>query len=197
MSERVYQEKMLNSKAKIVFCNWKRGEGKTYSIFRKIIEEYVQKSIYVSQSNNKVLGSYFKRYAERNEYDIKIDKNIKISIDFKGAIEITCLNTISDYNIRGVKDIEYIFFDEYMPTERELDLLKILNPKQIYIMTTKEDMECIDNVSVQDFSDFYDEQIKELMIEYASTPKKENTTMTRDKILQQIKMLKDMKRDSK
>jgi len=58
-------------------------------------------------------------------------------------------------------------------------------------------MECIDNVSVQDFSNFYDEQICELMVEYASTPKKENTTMTRDKILQQIKMLKDMKRDSK
>lgn len=196
MRERVYQEKMLNSKAKVVFCNWNRGDGKTYSIFRKIREEHIQKSIYVSKSNNKALGSCFKRYIERNEYNIKIDKNIKISMDFGRDIEIICLNAINDYDIRCLKDIEYIFFDEYIPTERELDLLKILNPKQIYIMTTKEGMECIDNINIVNPTNFYDTQIQELMIEYQNTPKRENTTMTRDKILQQIRMLQNMKRDN-
>ena len=52
MSElRDYQKKMLESKSKVVFCNWDRGEGKTRSICEKILRSE-GKCLCISDSNN-------------------------------------------------------------------------------------------------------------------------------------------------
>lgn len=120
-------------------------------------------------------------HIESNRYLCMVSmnyKDLRNSFDcyrvalYEAGIKVGLENNLIDENfIKEVKEDDNYF-------KNELDILNEYD-------------------SLFKYDNFYDEQIKELMIEYASTPKKENTTMTRDKILQQIKMLKDMKRDSK
>jgi hypothetical protein len=65
-------------------------------------------------------------------------------------------------------------------------------------MMTNDNMEYIDSRKYKnEFSikEFYNTQIKELMIEYSEIHKDKTTTLTRENILKQIKVLQDMARN--
>jgi hypothetical protein len=165
MSEmREYQQKMLNSKSEIVFCNWERGKGKTEAIFEKMIYNILKARgnlLYVSQtvcSNNifrNKMESFMKEIKQgkvkdnkfpylcniMNEYieDIDTNKN-NTHIKLKKDNEYTNIiySTIDDIlkgSIRGCK-LNIVFFDECIPTSDMIKNLKELGVKQIIIMTT-------------------------------------------------------------
>lgn len=201
MSEkRVYQEKMLNSKKEIVVCNWERGEGKTYSIFKNILRCSDGKCLYIS-NNNTGIRKYLKDHIEQRkirslgfkkitdtESRTTIIENENYGID----ILYSRLDSLNEY--RGIKDIMYVFFDEYFPNSNELSIIKSMGVKQIFIMVTNGNVEYIDSRRLIQIDNFYNKQIEELMIEYAEIDKNKNTTMTRENILKQIKILQDMER---
>ena len=203
MSEmRDYQEKMVKSKKDITICNWDRGEGKTWCIFKDIIGLGEGRFIYVSNYNHKVLTKYFEEYAHNNEFIYRImiaNDFIKIKYNNKREVVVYLSNSNQINNgLRELKDIDKVYYDEAFPSSEEIDFLKSLGRQglvpKIYIMMTNDNIEYIEHR--EDNNNFYDFQIQELMNEYANTPKRENTTMTREKILQQIKMLQDIKGDT-
>ena len=100
MSEmRVYQDKMLNSKKEIVVCNWERGEGKTYSVFRKIIENKNGKYLYISPFSSRILQDYFKEYTYKESNSIKLYKSSRErdSIEFNDGnkLEVFYINLLT------------------------------------------------------------------------------------------------------
>jgi len=186
MSEmRVYQEKMLNSKKEIVVCNWERGEGKTYSIFRKIMENKNGKYLYISPFEPRALQDYFREYVYEENILIKLHKcsRDKISIEFNNGdiLEVFCYKPNNEP--RALRNISITFFDEYYPSKEYID--SIVKPKdviQIFIMMSNNTIEYIDSRTNKiTRSNFCDIQIEELMIEYAETPKNKNTTLSREK----------------
>jgi len=198
MSEmRVYQEKMLNSKKEIVVCNWERGEGKTYSIFRKIMENKNGKYLYISPFEPRALQDYFREYVYEENILIKLHKcsRDKISIEFNNGdiLEVFCYKPNNEP--RALRNISITFFDEYYPSKEYID--SIVKPKdviQIFIMMSNNTIEYIDSRTNKiTRSNFCDIQIEELMIEYAETPKNKNTTLSRENILKQINVLQNMR----
>lgn len=88
-----------------------------------------------------------------------------------------------------------MYCDEFIPTKSDVDLILGFT-KQVKIFTTyvdNEDFEYISDVENKiDKKEWVPNQIEELMNEYSSIPKAENTTMRREKVLLQIKMLKEL-----
>lgn len=201
MSEkRVYQDKMLNSTKEIVVCNWERGDGKTHSIFKRIIRNESDKGkyIYISPFDNSLaLQNHFREYVKNKEriiekYAYSKDK-ITLKYKHEETIEVFCVNPNSEF--RGQRNIDIAFCDEYIPNKLYIDsVLKPIGVKQIYIMLTNDNIEYIDSRNSRKVENFYDNQIEELMVEYSNVPKNEKTTITREKILQQIHILQEMKK---
>jgi hypothetical protein len=201
MSEkRVYQEKMLSSEKEIVICNWERQKGKTYSIFRKIMENKNGKYLYISPFNSIALKDCFKEYTYKRKDTIKLYKSSRDndSIEFNDGNKIEVFYVKPNTQFRGCRNIKIAFFDECYINKEYIDsILKPMDVKQVYCMITNDNIEYIDSRQIKnDFTtkEFYDIQIKELMEEYAETPKNKNTTLSRENILKQIKVLQDMKR---
>lgn len=216
MSEkRVYQEKMLNSKKEIVVCNWERGEGKTYSIFTKIMEEKNGKFIYISPFETCTLRDYFDEYIHTSsEKDFiklfKISRD-KLYLEFNNGniIEVFLMKPSS--NFRGSRNIKIAFCDEYYPSKEFIDtILKPIDVKQVYIMMTNDNMEYIDsrNDIEKDFmkkcskiasnknsmNDFIDSAIVKLVYEFSLIAQTEKTTMTRNSILDMIMKLQSLRK---
>lgn len=206
MSEkRIYQDKMLNSKKEIVVCNWERGDGKTYSIVSKILQNGNGKYLYVSAFEPIALQECIEEYIDINKERIlncKISRD-KITIEFARRnpedfnknviIEIFCIKPNTQF--KGQRNIKSAFCDECYLDKQYIDgILKPMDVKQIYFMLTNDNIEYIDSRNSTKVENFYDKQIEELMIEYAETDKNRNTTLTRENILNQIKVLQDMKR---
>lgn len=197
MSEkRVYQDKMLSSKKEIVVCNWERGEGKTYSILTKMLRYGRRvKFLYISKLSSIGLKNVFEEYINKsskfiNSYELSKDK-ILLEFTNGDSIEVFISNT-SD-NFRGERNIDIIFCDEYFPSKDSIEsVLKPMGAKQIFIMMTNDNIEYIDSRNLINIDNFYNKQIEELMIEYSNISKTEKTTLTRENILKQIKMLQDM-----
>jgi hypothetical protein len=96
---------------------------------------------------------------------------------------------------RGQRNIKIAFCDECYIDKLYIDsVLKPLDVKQIYMMFTYDNVEYIDSRNSSKVENFYDNQIEELMIEYSNITKNEKTTLTREKILQQIHILQEMKK---
>lgn len=206
MSEkRVYQDKMLNSKKEIVICNWERGTGKTYSILNKAM--YCDKKCaYFSYNEGMTIKNHVNNIVKEEE---KIQ--IKPFYEFENTSQRTILKRFKDGirgiklemyyfdpnnvdKLRGLKDFRYAFFDECFPSESILRALRIIGVEQIFIMMTNDNVEYINNRNSTKIENFYDNQIEELMIEYSDVSKTEKTTLTREKILQQIHILQEMKK---
>lgn len=212
MSElREYQEKARLSKKKVVFCNWKRGNGKTYTIS----EEFSIKSSIADEDNTVVVISLHGNVTacklvydnlRENKY---VDGTIKVK-ENKEEIIITNLRGINT-NVKFIRDIDFkkarnilkdlkvrkVYCDEYIPDKRDLEYILCLDcVEQVKIFTTYFDNKHFDYIS--DFEDKLDKkewisnQIEKLMKEYSSIPKFDNTTMRREKVLYQIKMLKEV-----
>ena len=184
---RDYQEKMLNSNKKIIICNWDRGKGKTYSIIRKIKNNKINKAVIVTNLKKSIVEEEIK--------EIYTDKIIKI-------IHPDSLNN----DFKGNSNIDAIFFDEYIPSSKEINYLiepTLKQNGQIFIMFNYKNIEYIEdeedyvdkNTKTKEFNKYevIDKQIQELYEEYISIEKTEKTTIRRDKVLMQIRMLEDMK----
>lgn len=197
MSElREYQSRMLKSKKKIVMCNWERGDGKTWSIAQDIIRGSVGNYVYCSRiSGDYILSDYIElKYKTDCLVDKIVAKRDGVKIKFIDDLGTKTILFISKFEgIRNVSDIKCIYFDEIMPNEDEIETIKKYHPNaRIVIMMTNDDIEYIEHKKKNSIDNFYETQIKELMDEYATIPKDSNTTMTREKVLYQMRMLKDM-----
>lgn len=208
MSEkRVYQEKMLNSKKEIVFCNWERQKGKSYSIFNKILQNRNGKYLYISPYEPIALQEHVRRYIDKNKQIILDYKISRDSVIIKFAqrdyedcnknviLEIFCIKPNIEF--KGQRAIKMAFCDECYLDKKYIDsILKPMGVKQIYFMLTNDDIEYIDSRNSSKVENFYEKQIEELMIEYSNISKNEKTTLTRENILKQIKVLQDMVRSN-
>ena len=201
-----YQKNAIHSKKRVVFCNWKRGSGKSYVLAENI---FYDASSAVSNINI-VVVSNLSKYNEhkiiydylREEYyydklsvlknEIKIENKHKVVTNIKFINEEELENRIVDLN-----KIHKIYFDEYTPNKLEINnLLRFDNIKKINIFTTymdNEEFEYISDVKeVLDKREWVDLEVQKLMEEYSSIPKLDNTTMRREKVLHQIQMLRDV-----
>lgn len=212
MSEmREYQQKMLNSKSEIVFCNWERGKGKTYSIFKKMLEDKNRKYIYVSSNRTKALRDCFTEYIneERNSIKHFKDSGNEISIHFYNGdllqVFIGSINSFTD-KLRGLNDIEYAFLDECYPNEEIVKFVKEMGAKQLYYMITNDNIEYIDSkyendglydwlnlADTENLNKFIDASIMKLINEFSNIPQTERTTITRNNILDMIEKLQRIK----
>lgn len=201
MSEmREYQQRLLRSESKIVMCNWKRGNGKTYSIIQKILQEggdwvFITQNCYSKQ--NIIYDELSKNLRGRNlSYSLKINSN---------KIELIIVNgkTINIYfenpnTFRCSIRYDYVVFDD---DKIDLEVIReaktIRGLKQIVITTTMSDFEYIsdDNKIEENINkhEWIEQQIKELMMEFSKIRKDERTTITREKILGMIRQLEDMR----
>lgn len=208
---REYQEKARLSKKKVVFCNWKRGNGKTYTIS----EEFIIQSSIADEDNTVVVISLHGNVTacklmynnlRENKY---VDGTIRVKAN-KEEIIITNLRGINT-NVKFIRDIDFekarnilkdlkvrkVYCDEYIPDKKCLKYILYLDcVEQVKIFTTyidNEDFEYISDVEDKlDKKEWIFNQIEELMKEYSSIPKADNTTMRREKVLLQIKMLKEL-----
>lgn len=211
MSEREYQQKMLNSESKIVLCDWDRGKGKSYTSFQHAIKNggcYLVVSL-----NNNLINMYSKSLIEeyKEEYgdifrDVNITKNyIKIIFNRSGSIKgFKNVEIIfSDVEESHRKLFDYVIFDERIPALEEIrHLNKMKSLKQIFIMTTlNEDRNCkyFEFITDKDEpinmsnEEWIENEIKKLMNEFSKIPNSENTTKTRMIILEMIEKFKNMR----
>lgn len=200
MSElRDYQKKMLESKSKVVFCNWDRGEGKTRGICEKIIRSE-GKCLCISDSNN--YNRVIKEILEEKT-DIKIVKSSyqEVGLWFRGkSIYITFAKLKDLGNCIGAR-FDNVFFDDVIPNKDVLDnIIMPMVSNQVYIMKTiieGYDFEYIDsgkNTEPLTYIQWLSNEINKLQVEFSILPRKNDTTMTREKILAMIDRLWDMEK---
>ena len=205
MSElRDYQKKMLESKSKVVFCNWDRGEGKTYSICEKIFN-IDGKVLYIGLSDSH-FGKQFEDFLRENaHYETLVNLTTK-----RDCVNFTRKSIYSDrlqsnrIDIKSIGSLDsligarydYVFFDETIPDKKTLDsIIKPMCKNQIYIMNTIEEseFEYIDSSKKLNKIKWIDKQIEDLMNEFSGIIKNEKTTMTREKVLGLIENLMKLK----
>lgn len=209
MSERVYQQKMLNSKSKVVMCNWKRGSGKTHAMVKKILTMEGNVLILTKGSNDDYAKIIHTTLMEMKKEDENIEKSIKrifirkyaitIEVDDR-LINIVISNVSNTDHVRGLY-FGYLIFDNYYPSEVEIYDTRYYKSsvKQVFIFGTFDDLEYIsdkpdsDSTSISNMSNFIETQIKELMLEFSGMPKRENTVKTRNDILKQVAELVNIK----
>lgn len=196
---REYQQKLLKSESKVVMCNWDRGKGKTYSIIQKILQEsgnwvFITKTCHSKQAMiydelAKVLKDIGLGYVLRtnnNKIELIIVDNKAINIYFENS------NTFRN----GIRYDYIVFDDEKIDLEiiREVKFNKGF--KQVIITTTTDDFQYISDraepININK-AEWIDKQIKELMIEFSKIRKDERTTITREKILEMIRKLEDLR----
>lgn len=211
MSEkRVYQDKMLSSEKEIVVCNWERGEGKTYSIFKKIMESKNGKYLYISSFEARTLQDYFKEYTHKESDSIKLYKSSrnKDYIEFNNGDRIEVFYIKPDTQFRGARNIKIAFFDEcYLNKEYIDSVLKPMEVKQVYCMITNDSIEYIGSrkenelwewlelsSNPKNLNTFIDASIMKLINEFSNIPQTEKTTMTRNSILDMIGKLQALKK---
>lgn len=193
-----WQEKMLNSKNRIVVCNCNRGSGKTLSIFGRIISEGTGNFIYFNNNSFDRIKFLFKEHAEYEESLMKITITLnKIICEYKdgGIIEVSLYKPYNA-NIGGLKNIKMAFFDDCIPTENFLnnDSRQMLI-KQIYIFITNKDLEFIDDeeVGIKSENDFINYNIAKLQYEFNNI-EGENSIKKRNDILDMIIKLESMRK---
>lgn len=201
MSEmREYQQKLLKSERKIVMCNWDRGSGKTHSIIQKMLQEcgnwvFITRTCYSKQAL--IRDELIKFLKSKNiDYYITVKNNeIVLIIVNDKAIHIYFESSNTFRN--GIR-YDYVVFDD---DKVDLDVIREVKAnrglKQIIITTTMDDFEYISDERINVFNidkdEWINQQIKELMIEFSNIRKDERTTITREKILEMIKQLENMK----
>ena len=188
--EREYQQKMLNSKKGMVICNWKRRSGKTDSIVQKILSEKEGRFLILANHVGYMTDCIesginpnisIRRKQMQSEITHEVDGKLMYIIikDNSAIIEKNVMN-----------NLDLVFYDEYIPNGKEIDSLRSMGAKQIYVVMTDENIEYIDGVSEEDF---YDKQINKLKEEFDNTANKENTTKTRESLLNMIERMERLK----
>jgi hypothetical protein len=135
---------------------------------------------------------------QKDEIKLVTDSRDLIKIEYKDGnrIEVYYINSNNKDRTIGRRNIDMAFCDECYPNKEYIDsILKPMDIKQVYIMITNDNIEYIDSRKSKEFNyqEFFKQQIIELMIEYSKIVKNEKTTMTRENILKQIKILDDLR----
>lgn len=215
MSEmREYQQKLLQSKSKIVMCDWSRGKGKTYSIANNIVKkiedtEEILKILIVSKEyrNTSILmhdclesiigdkfivnGRGFEKVTISNKRELMNSLGKLGEIAGETLVDITFTSSIQ--NSRGGK-YDYVYCDEYLPSSDELNIFCNSHAKQIYILGTfGVDYISDKEAEIPNECEWIDKEIKKLMKEFSSIDNAENTTKRREVILNMIMKLESMK----
>ncbi|MDP4146638.1 MAG: hypothetical protein Q8936_19540, partial [Bacillota bacterium] len=131
------------------------------------------------------------------QFDIRAKKHISmVSIPYTWLAKLYPCRPVKVYNVNLKQLIENHMTSEEWLSQHKKDDDK--NFRKEFDLFDEYDELIIDNKICEDnkeldFSNFYDMQIQELMEEYTETPKNRNTTLTRENILKQIKILQDMK----
>ena len=202
MSERGYQQKLIESKSNVVIGDWNRCAGKTSTIAESIwhncetIEDTV-KVLVVSGYEYKSVSNLIQDYLDEitdNNINIVSRGFEKLFVKYKDSILIDITFTKSIENSKGMK-VDYVYCDEYIPSSNEISIFNNSGAKRIYILGTF-DFEYISDEETKieiDEQEWVKQQIKELMQEFADIPKRENTTRTREVILGMISKLNYLK----
>lgn len=203
VSEREYQQKLMKSKSKIVMCDWDRGKGKTHAIANFINEKIdvnERINILVVTRNPKetsiILQDKIEDMVDCNKYEVRGVGFEKIMIDDRrGYIVATISITQNIENYRGAK-FDYVLCDEYIPSSNQLSIFYHSGAKQVCILGTF-DIDYITDKEEINEDEWIDNQIKELMQEFSSIPKVDNTTKRREVVLYMINRLNDMRSSAK
>ena len=200
--KRDYQVKALYSPKQIVVCNWDRGKGKTYTLVEKIRKEFKWTNkdmdvLYIVQGNVDTYSKLVFQYLKEDIYNVEYEINNFISKivmkDKDKILTIYFINIDNLYAIKGSSKKDYIMFDDCYPSKNQLDIVEPLLKKkssQIYITLTADNVEYIDDDRDFNEKEEIKQQIKELYLEFRNVEKSDKTTIRREKILQQIQVLK-------
>lgn len=203
MSEREYQQKMLNSESKIVLCDWDRGKGKDYSIAQSIVRNIPNIPsrivVFTNYNSRHVSGELFDNLSYMLGDECVEGRGLEVIVikDSKGSkfLTIHIFNSSEIETIaRGYK-ADYVYFNEYVPNKEQLDYICSDKLKQVYILGTFKFDYISDNNTVENINreQWIDNEIDKLMKEFSKTPNKENTTKTRESLLGMIEKLKNMR----
>ena len=201
---REYQQELLKSESKIVMCNWERGSGKTYSVIQKILREGGDWVFITPCCHNKQRLIYNELHeclkGEKLAYHIKTDNN-RIELTLLKDKDVHIYFETPDnfrfsikYDFIVFDDCEHILDNDIRVIIKEAKTIRGL--KQIIITTTMDYFEYIsdkEEVIDVDKTEWIEQQIKELMIEFSKIRKDERTTMTREKILGMIRQLENLR----
>lgn len=213
MSEmREYQQKLIKSKCKIVLCNWNRGKGKTYSIIQKMLQkggswvfitpictrkcDVIHKELEMYFREENICYREFK--VSNNRIEIHFNKEFYLR---DGVKDLYILFENAD-KFRFSPKVDYVVIDDYELNSRD-EIRRVISEaktirglEQIIITTSIDDFEYIsdkeDIIEINE-QEWIDNQIRELMKEFANIPKADNTTKRREVILGMIDKLSCMR----
>lgn len=189
-------EQLLKANESVVFCNFKRCTGKTYGVMLKIIKEKPKRVLWISKMNISMLQE------KLNEVLSEIDSNCKYmckaeiyggtgSLFLDGIEIVVTYESKVENQTRGIKEFDLVVYDEVKPS-------KYYGKKQTICLFTREDIKYIssefdsslekkNNISNED------RQIAKLYHELDNIEFTEKTTMTRERIVNMIAILEDIK----
>lgn len=188
-----WKKELINAKEKLIYVNYKRGEGATTTILDKILRSDKDiKVLYIGCLDKQIIEEYLKYTFYK--YDI-IYKNhyIKITKPNNTIIELTYKSNISEELNRGIhydiciSDCVYTIVPEIMCNICEQiimimpdsDNLKIINSNKI-LSEQKSKLSIEKQIELQ--------KIK-LLKELDELPCQQSTTITREKLINMLSML--------
>ena len=189
-------EQLLKANESVVFCNFKRCTGKTYGAMLKVIKEKPKRVLWIGKTNISMLQE------KLNEVLSEIDSNCKYmckaeiyggtgSLFLDGIEIVVTYESKVENQTRGIKEFDLVVYDEVKPS-------KYYGKKQTICLFTREDIKYIssefdsslekkNNISNED------RQIAKLYHELDNIEFTEKTTMTRERIVNMIATLEDIK----
>ena len=193
------QKKLLNSESKIVLLYGDRACGKTCGIVGKALKTG-GKWIFVTKYRdatfriiNETIEDITAEYKE--EVDIQPKGFNFVFYEDKRRSIVTKIIIISNIDeIRGMSDIDYLVFDGVAEFNREIYNCLKHQVKQVILSSDEElDIEIIDMVKTKrNEKSWKEKELKKLMKEFSLIPNAENTTKTRQVILDMIMKIKEM-----
>lgn len=203
MRERNYQQKLIKSESKVVFCNWDRATGKTYSIAKKVLEKHgnwvfisntpSNKTKIIQEKINELLKGELDYYREVHDFDFICSQN-SIDIKYDGNyMKPISIKVVEPKNFRPSPTIDYVVFDDEFDYDafREAKTIKGLN--QIIIVSSEEIEYISDKEDFINEDEWIDKEINKLMKEFSDIDNAENTTKRREIVLNMIERLVRMK----
>lgn len=193
------QKKLLNSESKIVLLNGDRVCGKTCGIIGKALK-VGGKWVFVTERRdvtfriiNETIKDITAEYKE--EVDIQPKGFNFVFYEDKRKNIITKITIISNIDeIRGMSDIDYLVFDGVAEFNREIYNCLKHQVRQVILSSDEDlDIEIINMVGTKkNEGSWKEKELKKLMKEFSLIPNAENTTKTRQAILDMIMKIKEM-----
>lgn len=193
------QKKLLNSESKIVLLNGGRACGKTCGIVEKALK-VGGKWVFVTENRdvtfriiNEAIKDITAEYKE--EVDIQLKGFNFVFYEDKRKNIVTKIMIISNIDeVRGMSDIDYLIFDGVVEFNREIYNCLKYQVKQVILSSNENlDIEVINMVGTKKNEESWKvQELKKLMKEFSLIPNAENTTKTRQIILDMIMKIKEM-----